>query len=108
MTEEEFKELMSRKLHYKLVDNKPVNCDFLEYVQFYNTGNSIVKQSDPLPGVKVSTVFMGINLNFFSKEPVCFEMMIFGGKYDQTIRRYKTYEEALDDHHVWCTKIIDK
>ncbi len=49
-------------------------------------------------GVRVSTVFLGLNHNFGAGEPIPFETMIFGGPHDQYQERYATHTEALIGH----------
>jgi hypothetical protein len=49
--------------------------------------------------VSVSTVFLGINHNFFNHDPpLLFETMIFGGRHDQYQNRCCTWEEAEKMH----------
>jgi len=60
-------------------------------------------------GVLVSTVFLGLNHNFADTgAPILFETMVFGGKYDEEMERYSTYQEALEGHVRWCLKIFNK
>jgi hypothetical protein len=47
---------------------------------------------------QVSTVFLGVDHNHTSGSPQIFETMIFGGKYDQWVQRYATWDEAEDGH----------
>lgn len=50
-------------------------------------------------GVRVSTVFLGLDHNFFSDgPPILFETMVFGGKHDQYQDRYYTRQEAEQGH----------
>ena len=49
--------------------------------------------------IEVSTVWVGINLAPWMREPaLIFETMIFGGDHDQDARRYATEQEALAGH----------
>ena len=49
--------------------------------------------------IRVSTVFLGLDHSWNSKELVLWETMIFGGEYDQGYqKRYTTYEHALKGH----------
>lgn len=49
--------------------------------------------------ISISTVFLGIDHNHRKDgEPILFETMIFGGKYDGWQKRYSTPEEARDGH----------
>lgn len=49
-------------------------------------------------GVKVSTVFLGIDHRFGDGPPILFETMVFGGPLDGTEQRYATWEEAVVGH----------
>lgn len=53
---------------------------------------------DEIGGVKISTVFLGLNHRWGEGPPILFESMIFGGKYDQDMERYETKEQALAGH----------
>ena len=49
--------------------------------------------------VRVSTIFMGFDLNFYEPgAPLLFETCVFGGALDRTIWRYGTWEEAEQGH----------
>lgn len=49
--------------------------------------------------VRVSTVFLGLNHSWNSKELVLWETMIFGGENDQGYQeRYASYEQAIEGH----------
>lgn len=78
--------------------------------------------STTLRGVRVSTVFLGLNHQHGLDEglpPLIFETMIFGGRHDQTTIRYSTEERARGGHEAvvsvirwWpfrrhLTKVID-
>jgi hypothetical protein len=49
-------------------------------------------------GVKVSTVFLGLDHQFGNGEPLLFETMVFGGPLDGEQDRYSTREAALAGH----------
>jgi hypothetical protein len=56
--------------------------------------------------VEVSTVFLGIDHNFWDVgPPLLFETMIFGGPLDQEQWRYSTWEEAEAGHQAACALI---
>lgn len=60
----------------------------------------IVKQTT-IKGVFISTVFLGLDHNYYSSgPPLIFESMVFGGKLDLETRRYSTYEQAQEGHAV--------
>ncbi len=49
--------------------------------------------------ILLSTVFLGVD-HSFSGEPVLFETMIFGGRYDGFQKRYTTFDYALSGHEL--------
>lgn len=62
---------------------------------------------DNLPnGVRVSTVWLGLNHNYFKKgRPLIFETMVFAGSWtDLDCWRYSTEEEALRGHKTLVKK----
>ncbi len=53
-------------------------------------------------GVRVSTVFLGLDHAWGDGPPMIFETMIFGGEHDQYQERYSTWEEAEAGHKKAC------
>jgi hypothetical protein len=54
---------------------------------------------EPAPGVRVSTVFLGLDHNFSqSGPPVLWETMIFGGPHDGHQARYTSEADARAGH----------
>jgi hypothetical protein len=49
-------------------------------------------------GVRISTVFLGLDHSFGEGEPVLFETMTFGLGDDDIQQRYTTREEAIAGH----------
>lgn len=83
---------------YKLVNNIPVKCELGEIDLSDKT-----LWYDDFTGVQVSTVFLVWDHSFGNdKQPVLFETMVFGGKYDEYQIRYNTYEEAEIGHKEIC------
>lgn len=82
---------------YKLVDKVPVKCTLEE---ISNIDRRI--QRDEYNGVIVSTVFLPFDHSFNEEGPILFETLVFGGKNDGLMRRYKTYDEAVDGHNEIC------
>src|SRR5882757_3426775 len=76
----------------------PVN-DLLEWARWFETAKRQIATSFPAEGVRVSTVFLGLDHSFGSSgPPILFETMIFGGEHDQYQERYSTWEEAEAGH----------
>jgi hypothetical protein len=48
--------------------------------------------------VRISTVFLGLDHQFFGGQPLLFESMIFGGQHDQYTNRCSTWDEAEKMH----------
>ena len=48
--------------------------------------------------VTVSTVFLGLDHNFFGGTPLLFETLVFGGEHADDMERYATLDEARRGH----------
>ena len=48
--------------------------------------------------VRVCTVFLGIDVSFGLGQPVLFETMVLGGRWDRELYRYCTWQAALEGH----------
>lgn len=85
---------------YILRDGKPepFEGDFMEWAEWFEKADRHVAQDELPGGVRVSTVFLGVDHSFGGPEPLLFETMIFGGKLDQEQWRYSTREEAEAGH----------
>lgn len=85
--------------NYILVDKKPVEePDFMKWAKWFETADRHVNKTELPDGVKVSTVFLGMDHGFMSNTPILFETMIFGGEHDEYQERYSTWEEAEAGH----------
>lgn len=60
---------------------------------------------DTIEGVRVSTIFLGVNQQWGDGPPLLFETMVFGGKLDEAQARYSTWEEAETGHAVMLTLV---
>jgi len=90
---------------YILEGHKAVRCDSLfEWAKWYETADRHVAKTDISDEVNVSTVFLGLNHNYGDGEPILFETMVFGGKHDEEMERYSTWEEAEEGHKRWVDK----
>jgi len=57
-------------------------------------------------GVKVSTVFLGLDHNYEQiGPPIVFETMVFGGPLDREQIRYATADEALVGHEAMVERV---
>jgi len=79
--------------YYKLEGKKVIACASLECTMGVRVALAVVG------GVKISTVFLGINHNFEdSRVPIVFETMIFNGRHDECCERYATWQDAVAGH----------
>lgn len=79
--------------------NNPVECpDLMVWARWMETADRHVA-TDVLPGgVKVSTVFLGLDHGWEEALPVLWETMIFGGPNSQYQDRYTSREDAVAGH----------
>lgn len=80
---------------------KPVQVDdILTWARWFATNKRHVAETE-LDGVRISTVFLGIDHNFGSSgAPVLWETMIFGGPHDGYQDRYTSVEAARTGHEL--------
>lgn len=95
--------MKSRAIRYILVDTEPVvEHSLIKWAHWMETDARILAQDTieggPDDGVRVSTVFLGLDHQFGDGPPILFETMIFGGAHDQFQRRYYTWAEAVNGH----------
>ena len=101
--------------HYILDENNNLMpVDLETYWQWFKAQDEkgeasrrIVKQRHwPLNSIMVSTVFLGLDHNFFwGGPPLVFETLVFGGPLDQEMDRYSTYDEAVRGHEAMCERV---
>lgn len=88
-------------MKYAILDGKnirPVD-DVIEWASWFEANQGIRRVAiNEVGGIKVSTVFLGINHSFDDSQPLWFETMIFGGHHDQYQERYETWDEAEIGH----------
>lgn len=89
--------------HYILKGHTPVDVPLLEWAKWFEKSGKqrIVKQTMLKNGKWVSTVFLGLDHNFFGGKPYLFETMVFPSKTDYSeldCNRYSTWDEAAAGH----------
>jgi hypothetical protein len=98
------------------VDGEPGSEEWLRAAAQLESGDNRVA-ADFVDGVKdasgseieihISTVFLGIDHNFFGTgEPIVFETMVFGGSFDHQQRRYATWENAERGHATLLAEVL--
>ena len=96
-------------LHYILDDlGHAQPCpDLLRWGRFMEQPNARTLGDTDVDGVRVSTVFLGLDHNYSGKgPPVLWETMIFGGEHDGWQWRYTSREDAEVGHQAviwWLT-----
>ena len=84
--------------HYYILrghDVLPVNVK--EWALWYEKNNPHVAD-ETIEGVRVSTVFLGLNHQWGDGPPLIFETMVFGGPLNQEMERCSTWKEAEAMH----------
>jgi hypothetical protein len=92
--------------YYILVGRLPVAVDLMTWARWVEDFKKRQIGDDEIGKVRVSTVFLGVNHNFFGRgDPVLFETMIFGGPLDGEEWRYASYDEAERGHGEAVAKV---
>jgi len=84
-------------MHYKLGPNKElIPCSLEEWAESFRV-NQVVRQ-DVIGDYKVSTVFLGVDHNFWKpgNPPVVFETMVFPN--EAWVKRSSSWNEAVANH----------
>lgn len=93
---------------YILDGHKGVRCpNLLEWAKWFEIADRDVGKTCR-DGVRVSTVFLGLDHNYGDGPPLLFETMIFGGEHDASQWRYSTWEEAAEGHRAACELAFGK
>lgn len=86
---------------YILEGKTPKRVEGPEWAKWFEKAERHVGLTEK-DGVKVSTVFLGLDYSFNVGPPLLFETMIFGGEHNEYQRRYSTYEGAEIGHEIAC------
>src|SRR5215469_1848635 len=81
---------------------RPID-DVLTWGRLFETSDRCVGDTR-VGGVRVSTVWLGIDHSWGPGPPLIFETMIFGGPDDQAQERYATEAEAALGHEYWVRR----
>lgn len=86
--------------NYDLKTGLPKASTLFEHTWFQDyLGYRVLKAYQIANELLVSTVNLGVNLNFLNpQQPLIFETMVFGGEMDSKQWRYSTRDEALKSH----------
>lgn len=87
---------------YILEGKKAVECkNLIKWAQWLEKSDRRVAL-DEQNGIRVSTVFLGLDHSFGDGKLQIFETMIFGGSHDEDCGRYATWAEATAGHRKMC------
>lgn len=92
-----------------ILDGKvPVKCeDLMTWANWYETNYQNRHVADEtIDGVRISTVFLGLDHSFYNGPPLLFETMIFGGAHNDYQDRCSTWEEAEAMHARASDKVM--
>ena len=79
--------------------------DLTEWAEWWGKDDRIVGHTQVSNEVRVSTVFIGIDHRFSGMgPPLLFETMVFGGKLDQELWRYSSWDDAEVGHEIAVRK----
>lgn len=96
---------MSDTGFYILDGRTPVKVDDIEaWGGYMGTANRQVAETF-IEGVRVSTVFLGLDHNWFGGVPLLFETMTFVQGIGEWQDRCSTYDQAEAMHQVMCDKV---
>ncbi len=84
--------------YYILENSKPKEVDCLTWAKWFEKVDRVIERTE-VGNVMVSTVFLGLNYNFYQEgPPLLYETLVFGGNLDGEIDRYETLEQAQNGH----------
>jgi hypothetical protein len=90
--------------HYILNGKIAVPCeDIMEWAKHSPLGTRVAETIRD--NVRVSTVFLGLDLQWSNGPPMIFETMVFGGEHDEHQDRCSTWDEAEAMHKRVCAMV---
>lgn len=91
-----------------ILEGKEIKITYnqIEWHKAMEYNNRIVEQTI-IDGIRISTVFLGVDHSFLNGPPLLFETMVFGGEHDEYQIRYSTWDEAYEGHHKTCAMILE-
>jgi hypothetical protein len=93
--------------HYLLnAMGDPVPCpDVLVWAQWFEVADRHLCDTK-IGDVRISTVFLGLDHNFgLYGQPILWETLVFGGRFDGEMYRYHTRLEATRGHEEMCDRV---
>jgi hypothetical protein len=85
--------------HWILDGKTPVPAELLVWAAWFEQNDRCVAETFTRNGVRISTVFLGLDHRFTGDgPPLLFETCVFGGWQHGIGRRYSTWDEAEAGH----------
>jgi hypothetical protein len=95
-----------RNRYWILAGRKPIEATLMELGRFLEHSPDRSVAQTKIGNVDVSTVFLGIDHNWFGNgPPLLFETMVFGGPEDGHLMRCSTWAEAEQQHERVCALV---
>jgi len=92
--------------HYVLDGTIPVReANVFVWARWFETANRRVAETWVTPGIRISTVFLGMAVSYGDQPVALFETMVFGGVCDQEQDRYETWREAEQGHEQMVARV---
>ncbi len=90
-----------------LAGRKVVPADLNTWARWFEQGPGVRRVGDDtINGVRISTVFLGIDHSWRTDgPPLLFETMVFGGVLHEACERCETYDQAEAQHASMCDRV---
>jgi hypothetical protein len=88
-----------------LPDGSVKPASLMDWAAMYQSPASRRVGDDTINGVRVSTVFLGLDHSYGDGPPLLFETKAFGGDLDEACERCSTLEEAKAQHEAMCERV---
>ena len=90
---------------YILKGKEVIPClDTIEWGKWIATADKKVAR-ETVGDSDISTVFFGFDHSFGKGLPLLFETMVFGGKLDNEMNKYSTWDEAVSGHKAMIERV---
>lgn len=91
---------------YILEGHTPVEChDLYEWGKWMQGDHHVADET--INGIRISTVFLGLDHAYGSEPPMLFETMTFGEGFDQEMTRCTTWDQAVKMHEDMVQRVKD-
>lgn len=84
--------------YYILEDYEPKLADPVKWALWFSYADRQVSVTETKDGVRISTVFLGLNHQWGDGPPLLFETLVFGGIMGGEMWRCSTWSQALAQH----------